>query len=126
MTKNALTDIIAAWQQLLAGADANQDDLPALEDVRGQLAGGARGGAGRPRAKAGPHDGGPPGRSRPPGRAQQGLRSRGTLPLGGPASLREEQLEARGVRDEAAQAAEAQAPARLQDGGMPPGTHHHR
>ena len=38
MSKNALTDIIAAWQQLLAGADINQDDLPALEDVRGQLA----------------------------------------------------------------------------------------
>ena len=38
MSNNGLADIIAAWQQLLAGADINHDDLPALEDVRGQLA----------------------------------------------------------------------------------------
>jgi hypothetical protein len=38
MSKRALAEIIAAWQQLLAGADANRDDLPALEDVRSQLA----------------------------------------------------------------------------------------
>jgi hypothetical protein len=37
-SKHSLTSILAHWEKLLAGAEANRDDLPALEPYRAQLA----------------------------------------------------------------------------------------
>ena len=37
MPKPPFADTIAHWEALLAGADANRDDLPALEHCRAQL-----------------------------------------------------------------------------------------
>jgi hypothetical protein len=37
MPKSSFTDVIAYWEELLAGAAANRDDLPALEHCRAQL-----------------------------------------------------------------------------------------
>ena len=34
---NSLTDFVARWERLLAGAEANKDDMPALERWRTQL-----------------------------------------------------------------------------------------
>jgi hypothetical protein len=36
-TKNSFVAAIAHWEALLAGAEANRDDLPALEQYRAQL-----------------------------------------------------------------------------------------
>src|SRR4051794_40326683 len=35
--KTSFATIVAHWEKLLAGADANRDDLPALEHCRAQL-----------------------------------------------------------------------------------------
>ncbi|MFL6262099.1 MAG: hypothetical protein ACJ76Y_20575 [Thermoanaerobaculia bacterium] len=37
MTRNTLQSTLAVWERLLAGAAANQDDLPALEQYRAEL-----------------------------------------------------------------------------------------
>ena len=36
-TRNTFAKIVAHWERLLAGAEANRDDLPALEHCRAQL-----------------------------------------------------------------------------------------
>jgi hypothetical protein len=36
-SQNSLASILAHWDNLLAGAEANRDDLPALEHYRAQL-----------------------------------------------------------------------------------------
>jgi hypothetical protein len=36
-SKTSFAAIVARWEALLAGAEANRDDLPALEQYRGQL-----------------------------------------------------------------------------------------
>lgn len=36
-SKNSFAAIVARWEALLAGAEANRDDLPALEHYRAQL-----------------------------------------------------------------------------------------
>jgi uncharacterized membrane protein YccC len=36
-SQNSLQSILASWERLLAGAAANQDDLPVLEPYRAQL-----------------------------------------------------------------------------------------
>jgi len=36
--KQSLEKVLAHWERLLAGAEANRDDLPALEPYRAQLA----------------------------------------------------------------------------------------
>jgi hypothetical protein len=37
-SRHSLAGIFARWERLLAGAEANRDDLPALEPYRAQLA----------------------------------------------------------------------------------------
>ena len=37
MPKNSFADIVAHWEELLAGTEANRDDLSALEHCRAQL-----------------------------------------------------------------------------------------
>ncbi len=36
-SKHSFTTVLAHWEKLLAGAEANRDDLPALEQHRAQL-----------------------------------------------------------------------------------------
>lgn len=38
LTQKPFAEILAHWERLLAGAEANRDDLPALEPYRAQLA----------------------------------------------------------------------------------------
>jgi len=38
LTRKSFAEILAHWERLLAGAEANRDDLPALEPYRAQLA----------------------------------------------------------------------------------------